>query len=305
MSDRARGWVVVVALLVAACNSQTLPSTTASPPASPPSSPGASEAAIAAPSSTPPTASGSLGEALALVGPIPQEINFTDWAAIRASVGAADLTGASSFEDKAGAIRNDVTLAGFGLTELETHATDWGFDVFDLEWEAAVWTPRAPLIWVLRMRPGFDLASLTAKLDEYGFATEQLPHGVLRTGTMDRLLQGERPLRNISFLNTGLLDDGRTLVLSSQGGERGDAVRALLTSGLQPVADPSVLSVGQLLDAPLAASFSIGLDCRVVVDQAFVGAPADVRAAVDEQLVEAGPLSAYNVGPGGTVELPA
>jgi hypothetical protein len=282
-----RPWLVLSAalLIVAACSSQPSPTPTPSP------SPAPTQTAPATPSPPPtPAVAGSLGEALSLVGPIPRTIWFMDWAALRSSVGAEDLTGASAFEDKFRAIRNDSTLGGFGLTDLATHAADWGFDVFDLDWEAAV-QAGGPIVWTLRLRDGFDPAVLVAKLDAYGFAAEQLPRGILRTGTMANLRQGTRLLGNPTFLNTGLLDDGRTLVLSFGGA---DEVRSVLTEGPQAVADLSVLSVAGLLGAPIMAAILVGDTCHDVAGT-LAQVPADVRVVIDAQLAGAGPLAAYNV----------
>lgn len=283
MAARLRVLLAAATLVVAACGGQPTPGPTTSPTSA------ATETPSPTPSPSPsPAVAGSLGEALALAGPVPRSIYFTDWAAIRASVGAEGLTGASAFEEKARAIRNEATLGGFGLSDLRTHASDWGFDVFDLDWEA-VTESLGPLIWFLRLRDGFDPAGLSAKLDAYGFATERLPRGVLRTGTLANLRQGTR-LLNHSFLNTGLLDDGRTLVLSSLGA---DEVRAILTDGPHPVADLSVQSVARLLAGPLAAVILVGDRCEEVA-QALAAATDDLRAQVDEALAAAGPLAHYN-----------
>jgi len=286
MAARVRILLVAATLAIAACAGQLTPGPTTS--ATP--TPAPTETATAtAPPSSPPAVAGSLGEALIVAGPILRSIHFTDWAAIRASVGAEELTGASAFEDKAGAIRNEATLGGFGVSDLRTHAADWGFDVFDLAWEAAVQSA-GPLLWILRTRQGFDPALLTAKLEAYGFATEQLPRGVLWTGTLENLQQGTRLLNNPVFLNTGLLDDGRTLVLSFGGA---DNVRAVLTDGPQPVADLSVLSVAGLLDGPTVASIEAGDSC-VGIAPTYAGLPDDLRADVDELLAAAGPLGHHN-----------
>lgn len=284
MFERARAGTVIVALIVSGCASQATPG----PSATPTSTPTQTSTATASPSSSPAVA-GSLGEALAVAGPIPRSIDFTDWAAIRASVGAEELTGASAFEDKARAIRNEATLGGFGVRDLRTHAADWGFDIFDLDWEAAVQSAGL-VLWILRPREGFDPVLLTAKLEAYGFATEQLPRGVLWTGPLGSLRQGTRILNNTAFLNTGLLDDGRTLVLSFGGA---DEVRAILADGPQPVADLSVLSVASVLDGPTVASIEAGDSCAGIA-QAYAGLSGDLPADVDELLAAAGPLGHYN-----------
>jgi hypothetical protein len=285
---------VVIALTLAGCAAQATPSPSPPPAgtALPIPSPAASPTALPSPTAGV-TVSGPLGEALAHAGPIPELISFTDWAAIKASAGAPGLTGESPLEDKLRAIRNEASFGGFGLREIRTHALDWGFDVMDLDWEAQVSGPG--VFWVLRLREGFDLARLTDKLDAYGFATEQLPHGTLRVGTVANFTQGGRQLGNVAFLRTGVLDDGRTLVLSSFGDPaRGDPVRQILTDGPRPVADLSAQSVAGLLDGPSVASILVGWDCRQLVAQGFGSVNPEVRAKIDRQLAAAGPLTAYN-----------
>ena len=284
MSRITRIALVAVAVTLVGCSTAVTPGPSSSPTATVPPTP--------SPSPTPAAASGSLGEALAYAGPVPQTISFTDWSAIRAAVGAENLNGASPFEDKARAIRNEATLGGFGLRDLRTHAADWGFDVFDLAWETQVSAPGSGFFWVLRVRAGFELSHLTSKLDEYGFATEQLPHGVLRKGSPASLQQGDLLLNNIAFLNTGILDDGRTLVLSGLGDStRGDPVRTILTLGPQPVADLSAQSVARLLGEPVAAAIRVGDTCH---DLGTSGYRPAVRAAVDQQLADVRPLGVYN-----------
>lgn len=294
MRPPARVRFVVIALTLAGCAAQTTPSPSPSPAeaSAPIPSPAASPAALPSPTAGL-TVSGSLGEALTHAGPIPTSVSFTDWAAIKASSGAPDLTGESPLEDKLRAIRNEASFGGFGLREIRTHAADWGFDVMDLAWEAQV--SGSGTFWILRLREGFDLARLTDKLDAYGFATEQLPRGTLRVGTIANLTQGGRRSSNVAFLHTGVLDDGRTLVLSSLGDpERGDPVRQILTDGPRAVADLSAQSVAGLLDGPHVASILVGWDCRQLVAQGFASVSPEVRAEIDLQLAAAGPLTAYN-----------
>jgi hypothetical protein len=239
---------------------------------------------------------GALGEALAYAGPVPQTIRFTDWAAIRAAAGADQLTGESPFEDKVRALRNAATPGGFGIQELKTHHDDWGFDVMDLAWEVHVSWSGGSNFFVLRLREGFDLGVLSAKLDGYGFATEPLPHGVLRSAGIGVFTQPDRFLRNFSFASTGFVEDGRTLVLSL--GTLGDPawedpVPRMLTDGPQAVADLSVQSVARLLGSPDAAFIAAASNWCERIIHAYPSTPA-VQAKVDELVAAAGPLAAYN-----------
>ena len=115
---------------------------------------------------------------------------------------------------------------------------------------------------------------------------------MLRKGSPAILQQGDRLLNNIAFLNTGILDDGQTLVLSGVGDStRGDPVRTILTDGAQPVADLSVQSVARLLGEPVVAAIRVGDTCHGIATQGY---RPDVQAAVAKQLADVGPLGVYN-----------
>lgn len=285
----SRGLVLGIALIAAACGGQELPTSAPTTSASGPGSPSTPPPASTAPIGTPSGSSGSLGEALAMAGPLPVEIAFTDWAAVRRAADADSLTGASPFEEKARAIRNDPTPAGFGVRFLKSQATDWGFDVFDLDWEARIQVPGG-VFWLLQLREGYSIESFTRRLDERGFATEPLAHGVLRTLPKVEFL-ALKPLsllQNLDFMNTGILDGRRTLVLSAT---KSEAVRAILTQGPQPSVDPSLLSVARLLDDPVAAVLRVGDLCA---DAKLNIEPVLGNHAFVTLLDRAGTLRAYN-----------
>jgi hypothetical protein len=232
---------------------------------------------------------GPLADVLDLVGPIPGVISFTNWARIRESADATQLTGASPFLDKAMAIRNDMTTAGFQVSMLKSQATDWGFDVFDLDWDAQI-IGEGAAYWVLRMRPEFDLQQFTSKLDAAGFAKEELAHGVLMTGMPSPALAAT----GLLFTTTGIVDDGRTLILSP----RTEVARAILTHGPRPAADLSLRSVARLLGDPAAAHLVVRDVCGIA-EYSLRTAPAGARPAVDALLSEAGalhPINALGVG---------
>lgn len=281
-STRSQGAIaraIVCLLIVTGCagGATTSPDVSSSPTAAPAGSATVSPAISDVP--------GALGEALGYVGPIPRSIGFTDWAAIRAAAGAKALTGASAFEDKAVAIRDEFPAAASGLEFMKTHAADWGFDVFDLDWEveAAI---ASGFIHVLRFRDGFDLATLSSKLDAYDFEREDLTGGVLWTGTAGALLGRSGALY---LMNSGILADARTVVASTSG----DPVRAILTDGPIAVADPSLRSVARLLGEPATAMLVAGGLCEPV-REAMLGLDPQVRSAIDEQLAGVGPLAQYN-----------
>jgi hypothetical protein len=275
--------MLAAAVVLASCGGVTPSGPTTAPTSSAPPSPTATP-----PPFIPAPTAGSLGEALRLAGPIPRTISFTDWAAIRTSNGAEDLTGQSSFEEKTRVLRNEATF-GFGMRDLRTQAADWAFDVFDLDWDVVVILPFR--VTFLRFREGFDLASVAAKLESYGFTREELPHGELWTGLKGFPTVGGRIMSNADMKYSGFLDDGRTMVVSAGGA---DDVRAILTDGPSPVADLSVASVARLLGAPLAAVIQAAPDCAGLVAQSYARVPPEVRTQVDDLLAAAGPLHVPN-----------
>ena len=275
--------LLTTAALALACSGPV-----ATPSVSPASSASPAATAVSSPSpAATPADQSTLDEALAYLGPIPQTIAFTDWTAIRAGAGAEALTGASSIEEKFLAIRNAATAGGFGMSTFRTHVADWGFDVFDLAWEARADGPEAHF-WILRMRDGFDTSVIAAKLDEYGFRSEQLARGILRTATGPSAGgPGPGNVFLVEFTNTGFLDDGRTLVVSAGSA---DAVREILTSGPLPVADLSVRSAAGLLGGPTAAALRAADECSRILAQT----PGAQRAGLEAELEAAGPLGHYN-----------
>ncbi len=198
-----------------------------------------------------PVTSGNVAELVTFVPPTAQTVGFTDWGRIKASVGAQDVTGASPFEDKAAVgmstTRGEAAASAFGLAHLRDHYATWAFDAMDLEWEATIQGDGPPL-FVLRFRDGFDLAPVAALFDTRGFTSTTVPGGTIRSHEM---ALKEDWLRNTEFaiLNTGFLDDGRTLVLS---GDLDQVSDVLARHGTFPD-DPALDGVSAALDGASAA----------------------------------------------------
>jgi hypothetical protein len=176
----------------------------------------AAPAAGQSPSAAPPQAP-HLDELMRYVIPEVTTAGFTDWSAIRRSQGTQDLTGASPLDAKLPTLMatstSEAAASGFALQHMRTHHDEWGWDAFDLDWEATLSLDGPPL-FVLRFREGTDLARIQALFDERGFTTEALDGAVLRSREMD-LSQDWLRGTEFAILNTAFLDDGRTLVLSA------------------------------------------------------------------------------------------
>jgi hypothetical protein len=198
-----------------------------------------------------------VSELITYVPPTATSIGFTDWGRIKSSQDAEDVTGASPMDAKlqvALATGKDEALAsGFGLAHLRDHYETWAFDAMDLDWEATIQGDGPPL-FVLRFRDGFDLAPVSALFDSRGFSTASVPGATLRSHEM---VLHEDWLTSTEFgiLNTALLDDDRTLVLSLDA----DQVRDVAAHHGQYPDLPGLDATAAALDGASAALFLPGL----------------------------------------------
>ena len=267
------GAMVAIALLGQPVGAQS----TASPPTSPSSSP--STAAV--PSGL------QLAVPFAVVGTT--SLMYTDWAAMKAAHGVADITSATPLDERIAAMlqltRSEAPFAAFALSHFRGHADSWGWDTSDLDWEASL-QGDGPPVAVLRFRHGFDLDPVAAHLDARGFSTTDYGDAVIRSH--DLATAGSWVgTTNFGILNTAFLDDGHTLVLSSSV----DALKAALDARYVMTyrAEPAVIVAGALGD-PLSAGIEIGPDACHGFDPR--GLPVD-DGANDALLADVGPLRSW------------
>ncbi len=239
---------------------------------------------------TPPTSR--FDEALSYLLPDDKLFSFNDWAAIKESLGAEDVTGASSEDDKrrffveglnpppntspAPGTTFEAVVDGYGEQVALAHAETWGFDLFDYEWEAAF--NEGGTTHVIRFREGFDLAPVISLLDERDFTSERLENATLRmheTAPADWALE-------LAIFNVALLDDGRTILLSYDP----DDLREHLAT-FKPDPSPFVSSIREVVGEPRAATivFDGANFCKSIAPQGD-GPAADLLDA-------AGPLGAW------------
>jgi hypothetical protein len=289
--------LALIAVCAAACSSAAQPSASPMASTNPPTTP----PAFAPTATPPPTLPGEIPtpptsrfeEALSYLLPDEKMFYFNDWAAIKESLGAEDVTGASSEEDKRRVFAEGLSpppnasprpgsafeaiVDGYGAQNVLGHASVWGFDVFDYEWEASF--NEGPKTHIIRFREGFDLAPIIAMLDEREFSSERLENATLRmheTAPVDWAL-------DLAIFNVALLDDGRTMLLSYDP----DSLRAHLAT-FKPDQTAAVSSVGEAVGEPWAAT--------IVLDGAnfcqSISPSADSSAA--DLLETAGPLGAWD-----------
>jgi len=211
-------------------------------------------------------------------------ILFTDWATAKAEHGYDNVTSATPLDERMDAMVDlgwtEAPFAGFAIDRFALHAEAWGWDTTDVDWEASFGVDGPPVA-VLRLRDGFDLAPVIAHLDDRGFSTEVYGDATIRSHAMD---VGADWIRTSGFgiLNTAILDDGRTLVLSGSL----EAVKATLDARHLDFAQaPPSWVVAGALGSPLSAAIEVGTDAcaaydPLVQDAGDAGANADLLAEV-------------------------
>jgi hypothetical protein len=236
-----------------------------------------------------------VSELVTFVPPTSKSVGFTDWGRIKASQGAQDVTGASPIDDKVPVVMStneeEAAASGYGIAHLRSQYDAWGFDSFDLDWEATI-LGEGPPLFVLRFRDGVDLGPIKARFDERGFSTTSVPGATIRSHEMalreDWVRAGE-----FAVLNTAFLDDGQTLVLSVDLEQVQDMVA---NHGHYP-ALPGVAATAEQLDGASALFLVPGLDACIGFTPMPMD-PGDPLASLDLSMPTAGlhPYAALGVG---------
>lgn len=220
-------------------------------------------------------ASGALAEAIGRMPVGTTDMGFTDWARIRASVGAEDVTGASSLDDKIAVLlttnQHEAAGSAFGAAYLRHHHDTWGWDTLDVEWEA-LYSVDGPPVTVVRLREGVDTAAIAARYDERGFSTRQAAGATIRSHELDPSTDWFRS-GELGISNTAFLDDGRTLAFSSG---RDTLEAALTTAGSALI--PGAAGVIDALGEPSAAWIVFGASCPAFTPLPFD--PLDPDASI-------------------------
>lgn len=282
---------VALAALVGGCAPG--PTSTATPIAAATSTPSApavpSPAATVAPStplsaeSLPPVTPGPLLEVLTRLEPAHDVITFTDWVALKRSTGSDAVTGDAPAEAKIAALGTEFAASDAWLDRVRTHRADWGFDAFDLAWEATG-TSDAGILHVLRFADPAVPETVLARLDALGYATEPVEHGTLHTGTLQDQLGKVTP--SPSLLAVAALEDGVTLVASSNP----ELVRAVAANGpITPDSDAAVAAAALIVE-PTTAILLSGDPCTAITKAVLSAPPAGDRPSAAELLASVGTL---------------
>ncbi len=216
-----------------------------------------------------------LAEAVTFLPPGTTDMGFTDWARIRASLGAQDVTGVSPIEDKLAVVMatadGEAAASGFGMAHLRGHRDAWGWDTLDLDWEA-IYSTGGPPVAIVRLRDGVDTAAIAGRYDAYGFTTERVGDATLRTHKLDPTADWVRTT-DLGVTNTAFLDDGRTLLFSSSR----DALEGALRDGASALV-PGATGVVEALGEPSAAWLVLGPGCPAFTPLPFD--PFDPEASI-------------------------
>lgn len=263
---------------------------------------------VALPSPTEaPGAGGSLSESLGFAGPDTFLFSFDDWAQIKASLGASDVTSSSSEEDRRRVLIGGFTSApgpgpggtptpqqpleyvngGYGFENSFRHAAVWGFDVLDYDWDATI-TGGGPPLYVVRLGEQFDVEPVIARFEDRGYQRETVGSATLWTHELEL---GADWMLEPAILNVALLEDQRTMLLASAP----ETVRAALADRSGEARD-ELLRAAAALDEPSAAAMVVGGEemCLGVRNQVGQVSP-QLGADIDQLFAQAGTLHAYRV----------
>lgn len=188
---------------------------------------------------------------------------FTDWAAIKEARGLQILTSdvpADLRINALGAIsREEALFASFGANSFLDHATRWGWDTTDLDWNADFSGAEAPVA-VLHFRDDLDLGPFMELLDERGYRTR--PHGsaIVRSHDLDLTAEWftgmDIPLLNIAMFP----DDDRTLVVGGSDEALEAAIEAFDADASPLLASDVIADLLVGVGTPLGAAIEVGAD---------------------------------------------
>jgi predicted secreted Zn-dependent protease len=204
-------------------------------------------------------------------------IDFTDWAALKAQHGGAEVTSASPLPDRQALLLEiddtEATTIPLGLDRLATWPAAWGWDSTDLAWQLTL-APAlpSPATMVLRFRDDWHPGLFQAQLERHGFVREDGPDfHTYRPGPvawygpgegLERLLGQASTATSLSSpleprVGLTLADEGRTVVIQLDGTGH-ELVEQAMRSVPQAVAESPFGRVAANLGEPFAAQIVAG-----------------------------------------------
>jgi hypothetical protein len=295
---RVMATAVAVAAFVGACQLAS-PGGSVAPSANPTAAPSAAPSAEPS-ASAPGAAREPLVQVLDFLTLDATNVLFTDWEALKAAYGMADLTSADPLDERLAFLAatvppsaTDAPYACFACrgSRADVLKANWGFDNLDLAWEAEIWQQRARVA-VLRFQDDADLAPLISRFDERGFSTELRDGVTIRVHALDR----SDWMINVdpAMLNAAFLPDGHTLLLAT-------TLAALESALSQDAPLPALRSAPVLRDAVAAlerpSSAFLAFDLNDLCNP-FLNLPPshpELETTVQSLLERAGTLHPYTV----------
>lgn len=155
----------------------------------------------------------------------------------------------------------------YGMRRLRDHASLWGWDSTDLQWEARS-SIISPPVYILKFRNGFNFEPVIASLEKHGFEKTS-NHGIpIYAKELDTSLDFIRTTE-LSIFNTAILENENMLVLSIDH----DAVIRIIDTFQKEspsvVAKKAVQELILSLDDPIGAFIS-GNPCSLLSSQALL-----------------------------------
>lgn len=226
---------------------------------------------------------------------------FTDWTAVKALHGGADVTSASPLEERQrlvlDIVNSEANSSDFGLERLARWPALWGWDNTDLVWEATPWHPPfEPAAKVLRFRDDWDPEPFTARLEALGYSRRDGRSGTLFSGPPDftagpdteAILDADELLLTAAPHSVAISQDGRTVAIRE--GDRADKLLKIAAR-----ADPAEVAAGPFGRA--AAALGRPVTATIVDREAGCSwvVPADVDYSEDMNTLarSVGPLHPY------------
>ena len=169
-----------------------------------------------------------------MLGFVPREISeamvlFTNWSHIKDQLGLELLTSGSSLDLRIELVtrisQDQAAASAYGLSNMRTHAEDWGWDTADLDWEANIISRNLPPTYILKFRDGFDFTPLIERFLERGFIQTESRGAAVFSHELDLRADWARTTE-LSIHETAYLVEENMLILSSFGVEAFLAVAA-------------------------------------------------------------------------------
>jgi hypothetical protein len=224
-------------------------------------------------------------------------IKFTDWTLIKQDFGLASVTSTSSLDDRTKVLQ-EIVSRGYGLasdfavgTKLVAHGREWGWDSFDLEWEAKLPPDVDVDTFVLRTHDQFDLRIVLRKLLEHGFQRRDIGGAVILAHAADQTLSTSEPaIANVALVPTEHVILASTSETMLQRSLATHDSGASLSLGL----DRGVL--GLVLEDVRSVSILAGIDtCELFRPENAAASAPKLIAPMQRQLAAVAPLGRYEV----------